>query len=148
MIHDHSDKRTRIVQLEAWHLERLRAEAQCEQRDEARVQGGDMPGGSSWAALQDGRPVAAAGVVEVWPGRGYVWALFPGRWPVRAVMREIRARLDGLRFARLEMAVDAEFEAAARFAEHLGFSRESTARRYMPNGHDAHIYVRFAECLS
>jgi len=135
-------KSASIVDLQPLHLLQLRQSAQDAQRGEVAVQGVEMPGGRAWAAVHDGRAVAAAGVIELWPGRAYAWALFAEWWPVRAVILEMRAKLDELLFARLEMAVDTEFEPAARFAERLGFVRESTARRYLPNGHDAHIYVR------
>lgn len=137
-------KNVSVVALEAWHLDVLRTDPQREQRSEAQMQL-EMPTGPAWAAMVGGVPVAAAGVCELWPGRGYAWALFAQKWPIRPVLREIRSRLSTIRFARLEMVVDAQFEQAARFAEHLGFRREWTAQRYLPNGHDAHIYVRFSE---
>ena len=131
-----------VVRLQAWHLKAIRA--QSEQASEVEAQGLDVPAGDAWAVLSDGKPVAAGGFTEIWHGRGYAWALFAQRWPVKSAIRAIRSKLADAQFPRLEMVVDVEFEKAAAFAEYLGFELEHTAKRYLPNGHDAHIYVRFA----
>lgn len=129
-----------IVPLEPWHI--LAIDAQQEQEDEARRKPAEY--GRAWAALWCGTPVAAGGFVELWEGRWYAWALFGKWWPHKSVIRAIRSHVEEQDFPRLEMAVDAEFERAQRFAEWLGFELENKARRYLPNGHDAMIYVRLS----
>jgi hypothetical protein len=102
--------------------------------------------GQAWTALIGGVPIACAGLVEIWQGRAYAWALLAegaGRY-LLPVTREIRSRLDASGFARVEMAVDAGFIAGCRWAELLGFKLETPEpmRKYLPNGRDAYLYAR------
>lgn len=93
--------------------------------------------------MEDGQPLVCAGLVEVWHGRAYAWALL-GRCAgprMLAITRAIRARLASAPFRRIEMAVDAGFEAGCRWPALLGFERESLARAYLPNGRDALIFA-------
>lgn len=118
-------------------------------QDAQRVDAGalDAPFGSwAWTGLVDGRPVACAGVLEVWQGRGYAWAILAhdaGHWMLhihRAVRRGIA--LCGVR--RIEMACAADFPQAARWAQALGFTLETPQpmRAYLPDGRDAYLYAR------
>lgn len=104
------------------------------------------PAGDAWTGMVDGRPVACAGLVEVWAGRAYAWALlaaYAGPHMV-SITRAIRCRLARSPYRRVEMAVDAGFSAGARWAELLGFERETPMpmRKYLPNGRDAWLYAR------
>jgi hypothetical protein len=104
------------------------------------------PFGMAYTAMMEGTPIASAGVVEVWPGRGYAWAILGqncGRAFVavhRAVLRGIS--LCGLR--RIEMAVAADFPEGRRWAEMLGFQLETPQpmRAYLQDGRDAYLYSR------
>jgi len=112
--------------------------------DMARAMQG--PFGDAWTATVDGVPVAAAGVVELWPGRGHAWALLDeeaSRHMLR-ITRAIAFALDAVPFRRVEMHVDAEFAAASRWAEMLGFVRETPQpmRAYTPDGRDCYLYAR------
>jgi hypothetical protein len=131
-----------VVPLEAGHLQQIRPQAA--QVSEVDAQRDFLPVGQAWAAVVDGRALACAGLVEIWPGRAYAWALLDrdaGRHML-ALTRAIRSRLAAATWRRVEMAVDAEFAPGARFAEMLGFERECRAAAYFPNGHDAYVYVR------
>lgn len=131
-----------VVPLDALHLRQIRPQAA--QEYEAEVQRDLLPVGQAWAAVVDGRAVACAGMVEVWPGRAYAWALLDrdvGRHML-ALVRAIRSTLRAATWRRIEMAVDAEFAPGCRLAELLGFERECRAGAYFPNGHDAYVYVR------
>ena len=102
--------------------------------------------GTAWTAFAAGAPVCSAGLVEVWQGRAYAWALLSesaGRYML-PLTREIRSRLSASGFARVEMAVDADFDAGRRWAEMLGFTLETPQpmRNYLPNGRDAYLYAR------
>jgi hypothetical protein len=102
------------------------------------------PYGMAWTAMDGEQPIACAGLVEVWSGRAYAWALLSadaGRHMV-SITRAIRYRLDTAKFNRIELAVAAGFAPGVRFARLLGFELEAKARRYMPNGGDAFIFVR------
>lgn len=105
-----------------------------------------MPYGLSWTALDGDEPICCAGVVEVWEGRAYAWALlseYAGPH-LLTLTRVIRSRLASLRYRRVEMAVDAGFDAGCRWAKMLGFRLETPApmRGYLPNGRSAWLYAR------
>lgn len=100
--------------------------------------------GEAITVTLDGLPMVCAGLLEVWPGRAYAWALLDrdaGRVLLRAT-KEIRSRLDRSSFARVEMAAAVDFEQSARWARLLGFQCECRARKYLPDGRDAWIFVR------
>jgi hypothetical protein len=63
-----------------------------------------------------------------------------------ALTREMRSGFIRTPFARIEMAVDANFAQGRRWAELLGFNCETPQpmRHYLPNGHDAYLYARIA----
>lgn len=131
-----------VSTLTAAHLSQIRPQAA--QSFEAGLQGLAVPPGQGWAAVVAGQTMAAAGLIELWPGRAYAWALLDhdaGRH-LLGITRAIRSCLDAACLRRIEMAVDAEFKQGARFAELLGFHLESRARAYFPNGNDGLVYVR------
>lgn len=124
--------------------------AQLAQRDEfEHPEAMTMAFGHAWTALDGEEPIACAGVVEVWQGRAYAWALLSehaGRHML-ALTREIRSRLSRLPFRRVEMAVDAGFDAGARWALMLGFRLETPEpmRGYLPHGRSAFLFARVTE---
>jgi hypothetical protein len=104
------------------------------------------PYGQAWTALIDGRPVACAGLVEVWSGRAYAWSLLAedAAPHMLRITRAIRCALDRSGYRRVEMAVTVGFDAGCRWAEMLGFRCETPEpmRCYLPNGIDAWLYAR------
>jgi hypothetical protein len=96
--------------------------------------------------VREGVPVACFGVVTVWEGRGYCWALLDRDAGVcmLPLTRAIRSLIEAASFRRIEMAVDAGFDAGCRWAELLGFKRENDrpARLFFPDGRDAWLYAR------
>lgn len=134
-----------IVPLERDHLKEISVQP-AQAAEYAHADALASPLGMGWAALVDGEPVACAGLVEVWEGRAYAWAILsdnagPYMLPLT---REIRSKLDAAPFRRIEMAVDADFDAGARWAEMLGFRCETPApmAAYLPNGRAAYLYAR------
>lgn len=119
--------------------------AQNRQRAEFDLDG-SAPQGLAWTALVDARPICCAGLIEVWAGRAYAWALLhEDVGPhLLALTRGIRSRLDETPFARIEMAVDADFEAGRRWAVLLGFTLETPQpmRHFLPSGRAAYQYAR------
>lgn len=104
------------------------------------------PAGEAYTGMVDGRPIGCAGVVELWKGRALAWALLAedaGPHMV-SVTRAIRFFLATVPYRRVEMAVDAEFPAAIRWAEMLGFKRETPEPMpaYLPNGRACYQYAR------
>ena len=104
--------------------------------------------GHAWTAMDGEEPMACAGVVEAWSGRAYAWALLSAHAGphMLALTRVIRSRLSTLRYRRVEMAVDAGFEAGCRWARLLGFHLETPApmRAYLPNSRPAYLFARVA----
>lgn len=130
-----------VVEFKPEHLHAL--DVQPAQRDwyEAAVPGFTR----AWTAIAD-KPMACAGVIELWPQRGYLWALLDRNVgpQMLALTRAIRAGLDGLGFRRLEMTVDADFPAGIRWARMLGFHCETPEpmRAFTPAGRDCYLFAR------
>lgn len=104
--------------------------------------------GRGWTGFVGDRVVVCAGLIDVWPGRAYAWALLSAdAGPhLLSITREIRSRLAATPCRRIEMAVDASFEPGRRWAVRLGFRLENPEgepmRAYLPNGRDAYLYAR------
>lgn len=131
-----------LIDLERHHLRLIRP--QDAQVAEVTADSLAGPIGKGWTAVADGVPICCGGVMPVWEGRGYCWTLIDrDAGPhMLGLTRAIRSLLDRSGWRRLEMAVDAEFEAGARWAVLLGFRLECHAPKYLPNGRDALVYVR------
>lgn len=100
--------------------------------------------GGGYTALVDGHPVACAGVIEQWHGRGLAWALLgndSGPHFVR-IVRGMKRALNLAQFRRVEAQVQADFGAGIRMAEMLGFEVESKMAKFTPEGRDAFMFVR------
>lgn len=104
---------------------------------------------STWCwAMQSGSEVlAAGGVVEIWPGRGFAWALV-GRAVLgdmaagRRLVRESRRALEAVPFRRIEAAVRADWVKARKFAEAVGFELEcESMRAFDPLGRTCALYA-------
>lgn len=105
------------------------------------------PTGRSFAALVDGKPIAAAGVIELWTGRFHAWALMGKEAGphMLAITRATRAYLDTVPLRRVEMAVDCRNHAAIRWADMLGFTRESVEMKgFAPDGRSCYLFSRVA----
>lgn len=105
-----------------------------------------LANGPAYTALgEDGAVLAAAGLLPQWPGRACAWAMIAhnaGPHFVR-ITREVRRALEACEFRRIEITVDAHFAAAVRWAEVLGFRRETPEpmAAYCPNGSPAYLYA-------
>lgn len=133
----------RLVDFEQHHRDALLVQER--QRHELK-DAPDYPLGQAWAALVGNHPICIGGLTEIWRDRAYAWALV-GRdvGPhMVALTRAIRFQLGAAPFARIEMVVERDFRAAARWADALGFQLETPEplRRFLPNGRDAWIYSR------
>ncbi len=98
----------------------------------------------------DGSMVAALGIVHLWDGRGMGWALLGA--DIRDVMLPLtRAVSAWLRlqnpYRRTEAFIDPTFPQGVRWAELLGFVRETPLPmpRFYPNGNSAYMYARIQE---
>lgn len=110
--------------------------------------------GFAYTAIAGGEIVACAGLVPLYrnprAGRAHAWmrvAAMP-RWAWPAVLRACAGRLErahAVGFRRLEADTRADWPAAQRWLERLGFTRLGLAPGWYPDGGDAVLYQRVAE---
>lgn len=98
------------------------------------------------SAFVGGRCVAAAGLLDVWPGRAITWALL-SRYAYEymlAITRRMRLVMDTYPANRIEMVVLRDFEPGNRWAKLLGFTLETPngMDHYFANGDAAMLYAR------
>lgn len=94
------------------------------------------------------QPVAIIGGYFEYPGVMQVYALTTDmvkRWPI-SFHKEVRRIIDGYfsncKLRRMSMDVRADFIEAQRWAEGLGFERESVKRNYGYDCTDYYVYAR------
>jgi hypothetical protein len=105
----------------------------------------DLQCGDAWTGMaDDGTVVGCAGLVEIWEGRAYAWAVLSagaGRH-MRAIVKAAKAKLDASPIRRIEIAVDCRFGPGCHLARLLGFQLEAKCRAYLFKGRDAFLYAR------
>lgn len=135
-----------VVAFEPWHARVLTPQPAQRMDAQAFDEAFDAPFGDAWTAMHEGRPIACAGLVELWRGRAMAWALLAadaGRH-LRPLTRVIRFHLDNARFDRIELSVDAGFGNGCQWARMLGFTlaAPSPLRKFLANGGDAWLFER------
>lgn len=100
--------------------------------------------GHAYTALVDDRPVACAGLYELWPGRALAWAYVgvDAGHEFIAITRAVRRHLEAASWRRVEAYVDAGFENGHRWVKALGFGFDGLLRGFMPDGRDMALYSR------
>lgn len=136
-----------IVKFQAAHLAAIEVQGiqAFVAEDVSDDQGKLMEAGVSYTAMCDNRPVAAAGLMDVWKGRGVVWACLSEVGPKAffVIHRAVVKALDASRLQRIEMLVDCNHDAGHRWAMMLGFKMEAVRmRNYSPDGRDFSLYAR------
>lgn len=98
----------------------------------------------------DGEVQAVVGMQKQWSGRAVVFAMIGQvkNWvaftrQVKAIMNE-HANKHGI--IRLELTTECDFEQASRWAQMLGFSKESTMKHYGVDGADHVMWVKLYGC--
>lgn len=101
-----------------------------------------MQFGPAFAGFVDDHLAAVAGVTCAWPGRGDAWAVLtavgrqhPG-FVHRHVVRGLRRICEEYRLERVTADVIGDFYVARGWVLRMGFRKESTMRRYGPQGVD------------
>jgi RimJ/RimL family protein N-acetyltransferase len=101
---------------------------------------------TSFTVLEDDKPVACFGWLELYPTRALIWTVLgkgsEGR--MLSFTRIAKRMLAALLYARVEAEVDADFQEAQRWMEMLGLRRETPQplRCYNAHGKDVYIYAR------
>lgn len=110
--------------------------------EQARALEGDW----SFTGVVNGVPIACAGVLPMWAGRGMAWAFISKEAHgnnFMSVHRAVKRFLDNCYLQRIEMTVDSEFTEGHRWAHMLGFTLECPRMRaYRPDGGDCALYAR------
>ena len=97
--------------------------------------------GPAFTAEVDGRPIAAAGVVLLWPGVGSCWMIVSaelgphGRWLTKMTRRFVTDIRRSLGLHRLEALALSTSDRNQRWLERVGFTKEvgGEARAYLPD---------------
>jgi len=102
--------------------------------------------GWGYTGVVNGIPIASAGVLPMWQGRGMAWAYISNaaaKERFLSVHRAVSRFLDMCYLQRIEMTVDCEFEEGHRWARMLGFNMEAERMvAYRPDGGDCSLYAR------
>jgi RimJ/RimL family protein N-acetyltransferase len=132
-----------IVPFDAGHVARISQDPlhQAIAADMARLGPGET-------LLEDGEPVAAAGLARLWPGVAEGWFLArPDLTPrqrltvARTVARRLPEALQREGVQRFQASVRLGVERAAHLVEWLGLTPEGIMRAYGPDGAD---HIRYA----
>ena len=104
----------------------------------------------AWSAVDGDVLLGCAGIMRLWPGLGYAWALLTpaGRQRPLVVTRLVRQGLAEAmqreKYHRVQADAIKKHKEACRWLEVLGFTKEGIMRRYGADGEDFVRYVRFA----
>lgn len=100
----------------------------------------------AWTGMIDDKVVACVGLVPVWPKRYQAWALISGTIGPVGMLQLSRAVRRGMSLipGRIELVADASFAPGCRWAEILGFKRETPEPMpgWFENGAAAIQYAR------
>lgn len=121
-------------------------EVQATQAETFSLQPDNGQFGEAWSALLAGRAIACGGIIEVWPGRAYLWGLLSVHAAphMLALTRIARMGIAACHSPRIEMATDAADLAACRWPRLLGMEQETVLPllSYLPGGRSAHLFSR------
>lgn len=100
---------------------------------------------------QGDRMIGIGGINWYWKGVGEAWLVLHENantaklGTFRAVKAMLEALLRHCDWWRIEAVVRDDWPKAQKFAEKLGFTKESTLRKYCDNGDDAYMYAMVKE---
>lgn len=104
--------------------------------------------GPCFTALLHGSPIAAFGLVRMWPGVAEAWMLTDeaikrhGLPLTRAARKFFACAEQSERLHRLQITCDVRFFGAVEWAQVVGFRVEARLHRYGPDGTDHVMLVR------
>lgn len=132
-----------IINFEWWHVNLINAQEWQKDHINSESYIGIM--GPTFTVVENAKPVACFGMQIQWPGRALVWAIVGDvkNWP--AFHKNVKKRLDYFikkqHVNRCEMVTEVGFNQASRWAEMLGFKKESVMSKYFQHGADAEMWV-------
>lgn len=101
--------------------------------------------GPAHTAMRDGKVLACVGLLHQWDGRATAWAVLAeniGGADYLQIHRATKRFMRLIGYRRIEATVSATFENAIRWAELLGFKRETPEpmEGYAPDGTAHYLY--------
>lgn len=109
------------------------------------------PDENTYTVIYEGRIVAVGGLYIRWKGVGLLWLMltadckkhnFYGVLAIDAIKEKMEFLIKKNNLWRAEAVVRVGFDKAIKMIEFLGFRRESTLEKYMPDKTDAYLYKR------
>jgi hypothetical protein len=106
----------------------------------------DVPEGPAITGVVDGKVILCFGKSTQWKGRHILWALLSqdANKHMVSVFRAMKTAVDmQTGEGRLEVIVRAGFQEGRRMARMLGFHMHHYEEKFLPDGADAIIFVRY-----
>ena len=102
--------------------------------------------GPAHTAMRDGKVLACVGLMHQWDGRATAWAVMTknvGGADYLAIHRAVKRFMKLINYRRIDATVLCTFENAIRWAEMLGFKRETPEpmQNYGPDGRGHYLYA-------
>lgn len=134
-----------VVKFRLEHIAMI--EAQDSQRDQIDPDNYKLlsMSGPCHTVIENDKVMLAGGLSKIWDGRYLLWSLVSKHAGAKmlAYTRGVRRFLELHDCPRVEMIVRSSFEAGHRWAHMLGFNWHHHEERFLPDGSDGDIYVRF-----
>lgn len=136
-----------IVDFQPEHLMRLRVQEAQPGAEPSLIYGQQLAAaGPAWTGVDGDLILFCAGKAMQWKGRYILWAIL-SREAKRYMLQITRAVRRGMLLleggCRFEAIVQSDFIQAHRWARMVGMQWHHREERFLPNGADADIYVRF-----
>lgn len=133
-----------VVPFEPKHLRAIDLQDAQIDVDKTVIPPGLMSGLCVTFLLPD-KVLLCCGVTDIWNGRSVLWAVVSkhARSHMLIMTRRIEEWLRSRPGHRFEIIIKPEFTNGIRWAMLLGFEFNCYERRFLPNGGDAVVYVRF-----
>lgn len=103
--------------------------------------------GPAFTAFQDDEVIACGGIVMFWEGVGEAW-LYTGTeiednkiWFCRTIKEWLWTLIKNMNLRRIQVSINAEYIRSQKWAEWLGFIKESEMPRYGPKEETFFKYV-------
>ena len=132
----------KIIEFEPEHILRIKPQKRQEYINLTMEYGNYLATGKCFTGVHEGNVVAIGGILDVFPGRGFLHLIvaegMPGQWI--KIYRAARRLIDAVQDEYFRLEALSTFEQADRWHEMLGFQFEGVLRKYMPDGSDAKSY--------
>jgi hypothetical protein len=109
----------------------------------------DSHKGCSFTGFTTEKIIGCAGILPIWGGVGHAWVVLGNDYKKHRIwihkqVKDMFVKIAiGGQFKRVQANVQCDFHNATRWVEAMGFERESTMKKYGPEGKDYYMYTRF-----